>query len=60
MMAPPAIPVQRILQNEPWNLANTVKGQRKMMAYTTDKQNPSAGKPNKANIGIAQKGKLAI
>ena len=47
-MAPPAIPVHRIPANEPWNFETLLSASEKTMAYITDKQNPSAGKPNKA------------
>ena len=44
-MAPPAIAVHSMPEKEPWNLGMLFKASEKIMAYITERQNPSAGNP---------------
>ena len=43
--APPAIPVQRIPDNEPWCSFTELSAKEKIMEYITEMKNPTIGKP---------------
>ena len=47
--APPAIPVHKIPDREPWCSLTELRAKEKIMEYITEIQKPTIGKPIKAN-----------